>query len=312
VSGREPAWRVFAQELLATTEEERGSGERAASYVITPVGARANRVLVAGRIGPPESMGRDPSAPFFRASLADPTGSLSVTAGGFQPRALGALQRQRPDELVLVVGKATLYRPREGAASPSVRVEALRRIDRPEYHRWLSETLDHTLRRLALVDATRKGQPPDPDPWPPALWIAGAKAAAQRYQGADPPAMKAGLLRVLDALDGAPGSASASPPSPPPLTGDPAPVREVKVTRSVPETRSIPAPSAAARAEEAAFLDIVDELSDASADGYADLKEAMGLAGRRGMTFHRAEEILNSLEENGALEEPLVGKIRRA
>ncbi|MGB7124000.1 MAG: hypothetical protein WBE40_03990, partial [Thermoplasmata archaeon] len=73
-----------------------------------------------------------------------------------------------------------------------------------------------------------------------------------------------------------------------------------------------PAPSAAERAEESVFLDLLDEISEVSVDGYADLKEVMGRLEAQGLVADRAESVLNRLEEEGVIEEPIVGKLRRA
>ena len=54
---REPAWRVLAQEFLSALEEEKGTGDRAATYLLSPLGARMNRVLLVGTLGPVESIG---------------------------------------------------------------------------------------------------------------------------------------------------------------------------------------------------------------------------------------------------------------
>jgi hypothetical protein len=83
------------------------------------------------------------------------------------------------------------------------------------------------------------------------------------------------------------------------------------VTRVAPPPAPPPR-TAGDRAQEAVFLDLVDELADGSDDGYADLKEAARLAAGRGIGADRVEEILNRLEEDGVLEEPIVGKLRRA
>ena len=69
---REPAWRVVARELESSLEEERGTGERAAAYVLSPFGARMNRVLLAGSLSPPEPIGRDASQPFWRSPALGP------------------------------------------------------------------------------------------------------------------------------------------------------------------------------------------------------------------------------------------------
>jgi hypothetical protein len=80
----------------------------------------------------------------------------------------------------------------------------------------------------------------------------------------------------------------------------------------MPEPSARRATVAVDHGQEAIFLDLVDELSEVSADGYADLREAVQMAGGRGIGEHRVEEILGALEEGGVLEEPIVGKLRRA
>ena len=65
-------------------------------------------------------------------------------------------------------------------------------------------------------------------------------------------------------------------------------------------------------AEESLFLDQLDEVADVSADGYADLKEVLSRVSSHGLLGDRAETILNRLEEEGVIEEPIVGKLRRA
>ncbi|MCI4360147.1 MAG: DNA-binding protein, partial [Thermoplasmata archaeon] len=128
MTGRETAWRVLAHEFESSVQEEVGTGERAAHHLLSPLGARMNRVLIVGTLAVPESVGRDPSAPFLRARLSDPTGAFTVTAGGFQPKALAAFQAIREPLRSLVVGKAHLYTGRDGVATSSVRAEGLRTI----------------------------------------------------------------------------------------------------------------------------------------------------------------------------------------
>jgi DNA replicative helicase MCM subunit Mcm2 (Cdc46/Mcm family) len=86
----------------------------------------------------------------------------------------------------------------------------------------------------------------------------------------------------------------------------------VVVTRAPPPRPPAPPPSAAERAEESRFLDQLEEVADVSADGYADLKEILARLSAHGLPGERAEAILNRLEEDGTIEEPIVGKLRRA
>lgn len=307
MTGREAAWRVLAHEFTSSLEEERGTGDRAASYVISPLGARMNRVAVVGTMGAPETLGRDEEAPFYRGRLTDPTGALTVTAGGFQPRAMAALKALAEPRPVLVVGKAHLYRGRDQTVHGSVRAEAIRPISEEEYRAALVESIGQTADRLDLVRAYRGGTGPTEAEVraraTPPLWVRGAQAAAQRYPTVDLEPFRAALARALDVAEGRGG-----------VRPDPEPVSpRVRIQRTPAAPPPAPAArSAAERAEEAAFLDLIDELADASADGYADLREALGRAAARGVHEAKAEELVNRLEEAGVLEEPIVGKLRRA
>ena len=48
MNAREVAWRVFSEEYNSSTLEYTGEGEKPASYIITPLGAKVNRMLVVG------------------------------------------------------------------------------------------------------------------------------------------------------------------------------------------------------------------------------------------------------------------------
>lgn len=306
MTGREPAWRVLAHEFAASIEEERGTGERAATYVLSPLGARMNRVVVVGTMGAAEAVGREEEAPFYRGRLIDPTGTVTVTAGGFQPRAMAALRELAEPRPVLVVGKAHLFRGRDQTVYGSVRAEALRPITDAEYRAALLEAVDQGAARLALVRVARAAGTTSPvvSAAPaPELWTRGARAAADRYPTVDLEPFRAGFERALRVAEGEPN------PEPGPAKG----VAPVRIHRTPATARPAPsAPSAAERAEEAAFLDVIDELAEASADGYADLRDALQRAAGRGVTEAQAEELVNRLEEAGVLEEPIVGKLRRA
>jgi uncharacterized protein len=316
MTGREPAWRVLAQEFDASLEEEKGVGERAASYLLSPLGARMNRVLVSGVLSPAESVGRDPENPFFRARLQDPTGTITVTAGGFQPRAMAALREIRAPTPAIVVGKVHLFRGRDGTAYASVRAEAVHPASPEEVRLHLADAVEQTGQRIRLGQAVRSGAPGSDAPIPgyPIPWVRAAREAHRRYPGVDPANFRDPLETALRTVEGElplpSGPAAAPPVAPAPsrTEGIPPPAT---VTRRPPPPAPAP-PSAADRAEESAFLDVIDQLAEQSADGYADLNEVVRAAARTGVTSHRAEELLGRLEESGSVEEPIVGKLRRA
>ena len=301
MSRREPAWRVTSRELTAATVEERGQGDRAASYLLSPFGARMNRVLLAGALSTAEPLGRDDPPTFWRSRLDDPLGSVAVTAGSFQPRAMVQLRRVPPGRPALVLGKVHLYRGRDELATVSVRAEAVRAVSEVEERRALAEIARQTLDRLDLVErlAHEPGATDDTlrAAGYPLVWVRAARATRHHYP--DP-----GLGPYRDALGALVRRVGLLPPPSVPtgavrVSVDPLPVPPVAST-------------GAEREEESAFLDLVDAAAESSADGYADVQQLFRQLADRGFGSERAEAVLGRLEEGGVVEEPVVGKLRRA
>jgi len=306
VSLREPAWRVTARELESSLEEEKGEGERPAAYLLSPFGARMNRVLLAGSLSPAESVGRDEAQAFWRARLSDPTGAVAVTAGSFQPRAMAQLRAASAPRPAVVVGKAHLFRGRDGVGYVSVRAEAVRSVAESEERACLADIVRQTLDRLDLIERAQK----EPgvteavlrERGLPRSWLRAAQESLRRYPNVDRAAFRRELGHAVRRVAGESGPSRGTLPTPAAVT----------VTRAPPPRPAPPPPSAAERAEESLFLDQVDEIAEVSADGYADLKEVLARVSAQGLVADRAEAVLNRLEEEGVIEEPIVGKLRRA
>ncbi len=304
MSRREPAWRVTTRELESSLEAERGEGDRAATYLLSPFGTRANRVVLAGTLSPAEPVGRTDPPSFWRARLSDPLGAVAVTAGSFQPGAMAQLRAASAGRPAIVVGKTHLYRGADGVAYVSVRAEAIRSVAEADERAVLAEILRHTLDRLDLLDRLKHEPATDEEALRaegiPSLWVRAAHASLERYPEVDRAAFRRELRAGVERVAGTrlPSPAPTAPPGSVTIVRDPGP--------GAPPTRS-----AADRAEESAFLDLVDLAAEVSVDGYADLKEVLLLVAQRGGTSARAEELLTRLEESGALEEPIVGKLRR-
>ncbi len=301
---REPAWRVTARELESSLEQEPGTGDRAASHVLSPFGARMNRVLIAGSVSVAEPIGRETPQAFWRARLTDPTGAVAVTAGSFQPRAMAQLRAATFPRSAIVVGKVHLYRDRGGVGYVSVRAEAVRTVAEADERAVLADAVRQTLDRLDLLERIEKGtELTDAEARTegiPLAWVRAARDALRKYPNADRAAFRRELKNAVRRVAGDSGPVPS--PRPPAVT----------VVRAPPPPPAPPPPTAAEREEESVFLDLLDEVAEVSSDGYADLKELLARVAARGVEGERAEATLNRLEEEGVVEEPIVGKLRRA
>jgi RPA family protein len=150
---RETAHRAFAQEFNASKHEIKGQGEKDPSFLVTPLGAKVNRIHVVGVCTDVEPVGE--SGETWRARISDPTGVFTVYAGQYQPEAAQALSQIQPPQFVSVTGKARTYEPEPGSMFVSIRPEAIAVVDEPTRDQWILDTARRTRDRLKAVNAVR-------------------------------------------------------------------------------------------------------------------------------------------------------------
>ncbi|MGI0148041.1 MAG: RPA family protein [Thermoplasmata archaeon] len=155
---REVAWRLFASEYNDATLEAEGGGERAPSYVVTPLGAKVSRVFVVGVITDVENVGTD-MQPMWRARVSDPTGTFHVYAGQYQPEAAASLSKLKPPVFGAIVGKSRVYSPESGTVYTSIRPERIKEVDETVRDFWILEACRSLRKRL---DAMTEAQKMDP------------------------------------------------------------------------------------------------------------------------------------------------------
>lgn len=156
---REVAWRVFAEEYNSSVLEHSGEGEKPVSYVITPLGAKVNRMLVVGVVTDIEDIGEE-GKQRYRARITDPTGTFYVSAGEYQPSAAVSLSKMSPPTFAAVVGKSRAYTPEEGVKYLSIRPERIREVDAGARDYWVLETAKSTLLRIGAVEEGLNMSPP--------------------------------------------------------------------------------------------------------------------------------------------------------
>ncbi|SEN78835.1 hypothetical protein SAMN05216388_100550 [Halorientalis persicus] len=146
---REVAYRIFAAEYDdADFSYSESDEERAPNYVVTPSGARVNRLFVVGVLTEVEQVNED----VLRARIVDPTGAFVAYAGQYQPDEMAFLDRAEPPTFVALTGKARTFQPDDAdTVYTSVRPESINEVDAETRDRWTVATAERTLARIATM-----------------------------------------------------------------------------------------------------------------------------------------------------------------
>ena len=154
---RELAWRVFAHEFNHSHHFFHEGDERSPNYLVTPTGARINRLYFVGVLTEIENIGAGED--MWRGRISDHTGGFMVYAGQYQPEAAIFISGLEVPSFIAVVGKARTYEPEEGTIYTSVRPEELNTVDSQIRDRWVVETARLTFERIRFVrTALESGQ----------------------------------------------------------------------------------------------------------------------------------------------------------
>lgn len=294
---REVAWRLFAGEYNDANLEVEGTGERAPSYVITPLGAKVNRIFVVGVITDVENVGTD-MQPMWRARVSDPTGTFHVYAGQYQPEAAAALSKLKPPVFGAIVGKSRVYSPEPGTVYTSIRPEVIKAVDERVRDFWILEACRSLRKRL---DAMSEAQKMDPLTKEGLAQIGvkealaeGIVQAAGHYGKADLSRYTAMLAEALRYL--LPEYQENRPPEAEPTVTEPTRPEEPKE----PEEPT---------ADEDKVLEVITAL-DKDGKG-APWEGILDAAGKAGVSKDKLEESINSLLDKGLIYEPILGRMKK-
>jgi len=318
---REVAWRVFAEEYNSSILEHSGEGEKPVSYVITPLGAKVNRMLVVGVVTEIEEVGEE-GRPRYRARVADPTGTFYVSAGEYQPSAAASLSKMSPPVFAAVVGKSRAYTPEEGVKYLSIRPERLREVDGATRDYWILEAARSTMQRISAVEeAQRMAQPTVGElvrlGYPENL-ADGVVRAVEYYKDIDVERfrnmVRDALSSMLPEREGAPSAGARRPAR---EEASPEPVPEARdAAGEAPEAGKAPAEGAeemhelgVGADEEETVLKIIDSLDTGSRGAPWD-KLVEAARGKK-IDKVRLEEIVASLLDKGEIYEPELGMMKR-
>ena len=149
---REVARRIFAEELRNSNLSFRDGEDQhqyAPMYLLTPTGAKCNRVFMVGTLTERDDIGGDTE--YWRGRIVDPTSSILVYAGQYQPEAAQKLSSIEPPAYVAVVGKPNLYQTEDGNVVISLRAEAIQTVDENTRDKWILDTAGRTQERLKAM-----------------------------------------------------------------------------------------------------------------------------------------------------------------
>lgn len=316
---REVAQRVFAAEYNDAKHTYKESGDRSPSFVVSPFGAKVNRILLVGVLTSVESAGQ--TAGNYKAQVVDPTGTFYLWAGQFEPEAAAQLADIHPPQVVAVVGKSRARETDTGATYVSVRPETIRVVDKKDRDAWVLDAAKMSMLRLDAIREAQKLETPTVEKlvelgYPQGI-ADGVVRAIQHYGKAD---IQKYALMVRDALETllpggaekvaatpefAPAAASYSAPKPAANAKPPAAAMATQTTAS-----SQPSPKAPAKEipHKEEILAIVSRMDDNKGAPWEDV---VAEAAKKGIREEAVEEALNALMDDGAIYEPVLGRLKR-
>lgn len=288
---REIAWRVFAREYNDSTKEVSGGGERSPSYVVTPLGAKVNRLFVVGVLTDVENVATD-EAPMWRARVSDPTGTFHVYSGQYQPEASAALAKIKPPAFTAVTGKTRLFSPEPGTTYASIRPEDVKVVDERLRDYWILDACRSLRKRL---EATREAQKMDPITKEELVALGvkpplaeGIVIAAEHYGKVDVSRYSSILVEALRYL-----------------------LPEARA-EAVEPVGATPAETPATAEQEALEARVLGYIADLDADGKGASWDAIvARAAKDGVEKDAMEEIVNSLLDKGLIYEPILGRMKK-
>ena len=150
---------MLASEFSDSTLNQQGSGEFDPMFIITKLGAKVNRVIVAGmleRLDPRETSN---GSTLWQGHLRDPSGLHFFSVGDYAPESMRELTIQLSSRIedgesimLLMTAKARYFQNEEGAVYTSLRPEEAAIVTREVYRNWLVSACEGMLQRMDMQE----------------------------------------------------------------------------------------------------------------------------------------------------------------
>lgn len=297
---RQPAWHMLASEFSEATLNEKGSGEYDPSFVITKLGAKVNRVIVAGLLERLEVRETSNGSTLYQGQMRDPSGVHYFSVGDYASESMRELTLKLVEKtevgepvLLLMTAKSRWYQTDEGAVYTSLRPEEACEIDAKTYALWLTRASEGTLQRMKIHSDSLSAEPTKEGlsaAGVPDHMVEGLLLSRNHYGEID---TENYTLNVMQALDIAEGRMEAA--------SQPAPAPQAKL-----DDEGAPVDSAEDDVKDT-LVAIIGQLDQG--DG-VDFETVLTNAGARGIDRQVAESKLDELSNEGTLHEPRFGWFR--
>ena len=293
---------MLASEFGTSTLNQQGSGEFDPLFIITKLGAKVNRVVVAGLLERLEPRETANGATMWQGHLRDPSGLHYFSVGDYAPESMRELTLQLSSRLddgetimMIMTAKARFFQSEDGAVYTSLRPEEGAIITRARYREWLVEAVSGMLERIDMHEKSlslEKSIQSLSEAGIPENMREGILLANEHYGDIDLESFRLNTMQTLDiAEDKMPSSAPQ--PKPTPQTS----LNVEEVSQSVEEEKQD------VDLKEV-MLDLIRRLDQGEG---VDFDTLLSNAAARGHDRDDAEASLDDLSEEGSVHEPRFG-----
>ncbi len=294
---------MLASEFGESTLHQQGSGEFDPLFVITKLGAKVNRLVVAGLLERLEPRETSNGATLWQGQIRDPSGLHYFSVGDYAPESMRELTVQlssRVDDgetiMLIMTAKARYFQSEEGAVYTSLRPEEAAIISRSTYCEWLVKAADGMLNRISdqeksvslekSLDALRSSGIPE-------HMCENILLANEHYGDIDLETYRLNIMQTLDIAENRIPSAVT-----------PTPAAQVNLDVGSGEAEEVTDSSGDDIDLKQVILDLISRLDQGEG---VDFDTLLSNAAARGHDRDAAEASLDTLSEEGTVHEPRFG-----
>ena len=219
---RSASYHCFANEFRAATLHEKGPGEYDPSYLISPLGAKINRMMVCGLLERLEAREMSNGSSILQGQIRDCSGVFFFSIGDYAPDSVKEIGNQWLEQVeigevlhVAMTAKARWYQSEDGGIFTSIRPEEISSIEPSTYSLWLARTSMETLKRIDAynlsLDLEVDSESFEKGGVPKHL-IDGLLQARSHYDTVEVESFKMNVYQALDICEGNVSSARSDPP----------------------------------------------------------------------------------------------------